>query len=316
MTGVLLTGANGFVGRRIAAALTDSANGDVVLASRSPDQLPRGQCTRHVTVSAFDGTYDWSAALQGVGVVIHTAGRAHVLHESADDPVAAFRRTNVAETENLARQAADAGVRRFVFLSSIAVLGSPSRAPFDEACAPEPRTHYARSKHEAEQVLQRIGLATGMEMVTIRPPLVYGPDAPGNFLRLAQLIRRRVPLPLGRVRNLRSWIGVDNLVDFVRLCIQHPSAANQTFLVSDGDDRSTPAFARALAHAMDAPALLLPAPVSLLRTLAFLTGRQDMFQQLCGNLQVDITKARTLLDWSPPVSVDEGLRRAAAGLKP
>nr|WP_145552259.1 NAD-dependent epimerase/dehydratase family protein [Variovorax boronicumulans] len=316
MTGILVTGASGFIGRHIAGALARSGATDVVLASRSPDRLPCGDGIRHVQVGSFDGMHDWSAALRGVSVVIHAAGRAHVLRESDADPMAAFRRTNVVETENLALQAASAGVRRFVLLSSVGVLGPAGNAPFDEASAPQPLTHYARSKHDAERVVQRIGRSTGMETVTIRPPLVYGPGAPGNFPRLAQLVRRHVPLPLARVHNLRSWIGVDNLVNFILLCTRHPSAANEIFLISDGHDCSTPAFVRSIAHAMGTRALLLPAPVGLLRAVAEFTGRRAMFQQLCGSLQLDISKAHTRLGWSPPVSVDEGLRRALQGMQP
>jgi len=229
------------------------------------------------------------------------------------DPLTEFRKVNTAGTLTLARQAAEAGVRRFVFISSIGVNGNQSIKPFNEQDTPAPHDLYAISKFEAEQGLWGIQQDTGMEVVVIRPPLVYGPNAPGNFGALMRVVQRGWPLPLGAVHNQRSLVALDNLVDFVITCLDHPAAANQIFLVSDGEDLSTTELLRRVAHALGRPARLIPVPVSLLAAGAALLGRRDMAQRLCGSLQVDISKTQTLLGWNPPISVDEGLRRTALG---
>lgn len=312
MSSTLLTGASGFIARRIASSLRVCPSAGLVLASRHPDRLPRADGIRRVAVPSFDGAHDWSEALRGVQVVVHAAARVHVLNDTAMDPLTAFRHANVDETANLARQAAASGVQRFVFLSSIGVLGAVQTLPFNEDTAPGPQTPYARSKLEAETALQQVGSSTGMEIVVIRPPLVYGADAPGNFGRLAGWLRRHIPLPLGQVRNRRSWIGLDNLVDFILVCMRHPAAANQTFVVRDGEDLSTPCFVRHMAHAMGTSAVLVPVPVSALKAMALLAGQQHAFQQLTGNLQIDDCKARSMLGWRAPLSVAAGMERALA----
>jgi nucleoside-diphosphate-sugar epimerase len=228
------------------------------------------------------------------------------------DPLIAFRSVNVEGTLNLARQAAAAGVKRFVFVSSVKVNGEitePGRA-FTEADAPDPQDAYGQSKHEAEQGLRQTAIDTGMEVVIIRPPLVYGPGVKANFAALMRAVQRGWPLPLGAVHNQRSLVALDNLVDFIITCITHPQAANQTFLVSDGQDLSTTELVRGMAQAAGVPARLLPVPVWALQAAGSLLGKGDAVQRLCGNLQVDISKARTLLGWVPLVSVVEGLRRA------
>lgn len=310
MNRTLLTGASGFIARGIAGALTATSSAELVLASRHPDRLLHADGVRRVAVPSFDGTHDWSEALRGVQVVVHAAARVHVLHDTAAEPLAAFRHANVQETANLAHQAAAAGVQRFVFLSSVGVFGSVQTAAFDEDTPPAPQTAYAQSKLEAEMALQQVGRSTGMDTVIVRPPLVYGADAPGNFSRLADLLKRRIPLPLGRVHNRRSWIGLDNLVDFIQLCMRHPAAANQIFVVCDGEDLSTPGFVRQMAHAMGTSAVLLPVPAPALRTLARLAGQQHVLQQLTGDLQIDDRKARNLLGWHAPLSVAAGMERA------
>jgi len=232
--------------------------------------------------------------------------------DTAIDPLTAFRTVNAAGTLNLARQAAEAGVTRFVFVSSVGVNGSHTALdkPFSEVDKPNPHNAYALSKWEAEQGLLRIADETGLEVVIIRPPLVYGCNAPGNFGSLMRPVQRGWPLPLGAVHNQRSLVALDNLVDFIITCISHPQAAKQTFLVSDGQDLSTTELVRGMAQAAGVLARLLPVPVWALQAGATLLGKGDVVQRLCGNLQVDISKARNLLGWVPPISVDEGLRRA------
>jgi nucleoside-diphosphate-sugar epimerase len=260
-------------------------------------------------VAELGPTTDWSAALQGVATVVHCAGRAHVMSDTVADPLAVFRAANRDGSLNLAQQAVNAGVKRFVFISSIGVNGSQTEVvkPFFETDQAKPHNDYALSKWEAEQGLMQIAAETGLEVVIIRPPLVYGPNAPGNFGSLMRAVQRAWPLPLGAVHNQRSLVALDNLVDFIVTCITHPQAANQTFLVSDGQDLSTTELVRGMAQAAGVPARLLPVPVWALQAGATLLGKGDAVQRLCGNLQVDISKARNLLGWTPPVSVDAGL---------
>jgi nucleoside-diphosphate-sugar epimerase len=237
------------------------------------------------------------------------------MHDTVADPLAAFRSINVDGTLNLARQADAAGVKRFVYISSIGVNGSQTAIgkSFSEADPAQPNNAYAYSKWEAEQGLRQIAAHTFMEVVIIRPPLVYGANAPGNFGSLARAIQRGVPLPLGAIHNHRSLVALDNLVDFIITCISHPKAANQTFLISDGEDLSTTELVRGLAQAAGVPARLLPVPVWALEWAGRLVGKGDAVQRLCSNLQIDSSKALNMLDWRPKISVQEGLRRAIAG---
>lgn len=229
----------------------------------------------------------------------------------------AFTAANVRWTQACAEAAAQAGARRFVFTSSIGVHGSSTtNKPFDVAAPINPETHYARSKAQAERCLMDIGSRTGLEMTVIRPPLVYGPHAPGNFGVLQRALISGLPLPLATVTdNRRSLIALDNLVDLLITCLDHPAAANQTFLVSDDEDLSTADLLRRLGRAMNKPARLFPVPVALLQASAALLGKRNVAQRLLGNLQVDITHTKETLGWTPPISVDEGLRRAVAGLR-
>jgi nucleoside-diphosphate-sugar epimerase len=278
---------------------------------RSPGQSPAWM--ESAIVGAIDGETDWTDALIGVDVVIHLAARVHMMKDKAADPLAVFRTINVAGSLNLARQAAAAMVKRFVFISSVKVNGEatlPGR-PFAADDIPAPLDPYGVSKMEAEQGLRQIAAETGMEVVIIRPPLVYGPGVKANFAALMRAVQRGWPLPLGAVHNQRSLVALDNLVDFIVTCVTHPQAANQTLLVSDGQDLSTTELVRGLARAAGVPARLLPVPVWALQAGgASLLGKGDVIQRLCGNLQVDISKARNLLGWVPPVCVEEGLRRA------
>lgn len=309
---VLLTGAAGFVGRTLARQL--SVHGDVRLrlAVRA---LPVSGTWAGETVATGDLALSSEAELQtlvrGMDVVIHAAARAHVMQELADDPEAAYRASNTQATLRLAEAAAKEGVRRLVFLSSVKVHGettSPGQ-PWTEDSPLQPQDAYARSKSSAESGLRAIGQRTSLEIVLVRPPLVYGPGVGANFLALIRAVHRGIPLPLALLDNRRSLVGVDNLANFVGLCARHPAAAGQSFLVSDGEDLSTPALIHALARAMDRRALLLPVPAALLHAGAMFAGRQSAWQRLSSSLQVDISKARTLLGWQPPCSVAEGLQR-------
>ncbi len=278
------------------------------------DGGPRlGDGVETVVVGDLADAPDLREALAGVAAVIHLAGRAHVMRETAADVDGAFRRANVEATHQLAAQAAAAGVRRFVFLSSVKVNGERTGdRPFTEADAPAPEDAYGRSKQAAEQALHGIAAATGLEVAIIRPPLVYGPGVKANFLRLLRLVERGMPLPLASVRNRRSLVGVSNLCDLIVRCLAHPAAAGETFLVSDQQDLSTPELIRAIAAAMGRPARLVPFPVAALRLAGRLAGQGDAVERLVGSLQVDSTKATRLLGWTPPVFIEEGLRRTAA----
>lgn len=310
----LITGGTGFVGRALTKrALAEGLS--VRLALRQPDL---GLVSSGLVVGDINGTTNWTEALQDVQTVMHLAARVHVMQERSVDPLAEFRAVNSDGTLALARQAAAAGVRRFVMLSSIKVNGEQtaqgSTFTADDACAPE--DPYGISKHEAEQALRQIAAETGMEVVIIRPPLVYGPGVKANFAAMVRWLARGVPLPLGAVtQNRRSLVALDNLVDLIILCLTHPAAANQTFMVSDGEDLSTADMLRRMGNALGRPARLLPVPVGVLRLGAQLVGKPDVFQRLCGSLQVDIAKTRELLGWQPPVSVDEGFRRVAQGFR-
>ena len=313
----LITGASGFIGGNLAHALAPT-NADtgwpLRLVGRHPEQLMQGEGVTQHAISAMDAHTDWSGPglLQGVDVVVHTAARVHLLHDkdTAANALARYRRTNTEGTLQLARRAALAGVRRFVFLSTIGVHGSGQNCPYQETDAPAPHSPYAQSKLEAEQGLLALSAHSGMEVVVIRPPLVYGPKAPGNFARLAAVVRHGLPLPLGSVQYLRSWVAVDNLVDLIQCCLTHPAAANQVFLVSDGEDLSTPALIQRMGLAMHQPTRLLPVPLPLLRWGAACVGKQAMLHQLTSTLQADIRKARTLLAWAPPFTVDACLAKA------
>ena len=311
---ILITGATGFVGKALLQRLlTDDASRRLVVAVRRGGQRWPELVLPIVTGDLSPAT-DWSIALKGVTVVVHCAARVHVMQDTEIDPLTAFRAVNLDGTLNLAHQAAVAGVKRFVFVSSVKVNGestSPGRA-FAEADVPNPQDAYGQSKHEAEQGLLQLSADTGMEVVIIRPPLVYGPGVKANFAALMRAVKRGMPLPLGAVHNQRSLVALDNLVDFIVTCITHPQAANETLLVSDGQDLSSTELVRGMAKAGGVQARLLPVPVWALQAGASLLGKGDTVQRLCGNLQVDISKARSLLGWVPPVSVEEGLRRAMA----
>lgn len=309
---ILVTGANGFVGRPLVKALR-RAGRQVITVTRRPG----GENSDAVAVGNIDARTDWHWTLASCDCVVHLAARVHVMDDHAADPLEAYRETNTQGTLNLAQQAAECGVRRFVFLSSIKVNGELTRPgqPFAADDIPAPQDGYAVSKYEAEQGLLDLASRSPMEVVIIRPPLVYGPGVKANFRTMMNWLARGIPLPFGALRNKRSLVGVDNLVDLILTCLAHPAAANQVFLVSDGEDISTTDLLRRTAAAMGRKAHLLPLPASLLEWGARLFGKDELAQRLCGNLQVDIAKTREQLGWSPPVGVDEGLRRAAESMK-
>ena len=307
---VSVTGASGFVGRTLLPAL--SLRSHVIVAAMRAAPSDRHTPSNSVAIGDINAATNWSDALHGADAVVHLAARVHIMRDAARNPLEEFRRVNTAGTLNLARQAAAAGVRRFIFLSTIGVNGNSTShgKMFTETSASLPHDPYSVSKHEAEVGLRAISKSTGMEIVIIRPTLVHGSKAPGNFGKLTRLVAKSLPLPLASIDNRRSLVGIDNLVDFIVTCLEHPAAANETFLVSDGEDLSTPDLIRRMARAMNRSARLLPVPKSVLVAAAAMLGKRDMAQRLCSSLQVDISKSRTLLGWNPPVSVDEGLRRA------
>lgn len=304
---ILLTGSTGFIGRRLADTLSRETRFYFSAAVRhSGGDKELG---RLVYVGDISGGTNWSCAVSGKQVVIHTASCVHIMQSKIKDPLSECRKVNVDGTINLARQAAEAGVKRFVFISSIGVNGKVNTQPFTESDHPNPAEPYAQSKWEAEMGLWSIQQETGMEVVIIRPPLVYGPNAPGTFGSLMCWIRKGTPLPLGAIHNKRSLVALDNLVDLIVTCIEHPAAANQVFLAGDGDDLSTTELLKGVARAMGKPSRLVPVPTSLLQLGATLVGKKAMAQRLLGSLQVDITKTREVLGWKPPITVEEGLRR-------
>lgn len=312
MNNILQTGATGFVGGAVLNRLTAERD-DITAAVRKPQtELPAN--ARKVVVPDLDAGTDWSEALEACSVVIHSAARVHVMNDQSNDPLAEFRKVNVEGTLNLARRAAAAGVKRFIFISSIKVNGedtAPGR-PYTAFDTPVPQDPYGISKMEAEEGVRLIAQETGMEVVIIRPVLVYGPEVKANFRSMMSWMNKGVPLPLGAINNKRSLVSLDNLVDLIVTCIDHPAAANQTFLVSDDEDLSTTEMLRRMARALGKPARLIPVPSAWLESGAALLGKRAVAQRLCGSLQVDIRHTRETLNWTPPVSVDEGFRATAA----
>ena len=309
---ILITGASGFVGRAMVARAASQGIATRGV-SRSPLEPVTGVDLCHI--GEIGSQTDWSLALRDIDVVVHLAARVHVMSDRSENPLAEFRSVNVDGTLNLAQQAVAAGVKRLVFLSSVKVNGEvtlPGRA-FTEAMPPDPQDAYAISKYEAEKVLVALGRRGEIEVVIVRPPLVYGPNVKANFAALFESVQRSRYLPLGALDNRRSLVGLDNLIDLVLTCVTHPRAANETFLVSDGQDLSTSELVRSMARAAGVPARLVPVPIWALHAVAAFLGKTDAVKRLCGNQQVDISKARDLLDWRPRLSVDEGMRRVVLG---
>jgi nucleoside-diphosphate-sugar epimerase len=297
---ILVTGATGFLGRAVVDRL--SARGRQVRAAvrRDPGGWPAD--VESVVVGDLTAATDWSAALKGVDAVVHCAARAHVLRETATDPLTEFRAVNTEATLALARQAATAGARRFVFISSIGVNGAETTGrPFRHDDPPRPHSPYAVSKHEAEQGLRALAAETGLDVVIIRPPLIVGPDPKGNLGTLERVISKGLPLPFGLVtRNRRDLVSRDTLCDLIAVVIDHPAAARETFLVSDGEPVSTRTLLERMAAARGRSITLLPVPPALLALPLRLAGRGAMAAQLFGDLEVDIEHTRRTLGWTPP----------------
>lgn len=307
---ILLTGASGFLGSHL---LMTARHRGIKIRPVYRAKVFEGKQSDAVVVPELDSAADWSQALKDVDVVIHAAARAYIMRDEALDPLAEYRRVNVVGTLNLARQAAAAGVRRFVFISSIKVNGEATTLgrPFTADDVPGPEDAYGLSKAEAEAQLKQVAQGTRMELTIIRPPLIYGPGVKGNFATLINWVDRGLPLPLGAVtHNRRSLVALDNLVDLILFCADHPKAANQTFLISDGEDLSTTELLKRIGEAVKQPARLLWVPTAVIAFMAGLLGKKVISQRLLSSLQVDMQKTCELLDWKPPVAVDEGLRRA------
>lgn len=307
---ILLTGATGFVGNVLYRQL-NYLQMPVIAAVRTAATTVH--LKQSVLVGDINESTDWSPALTGIDTIVHLAARVHVMSETNPDPMSEFRSANVDATINLALQAAQAGVKRFVFLSTIKVNGESTQQEqkFTPDDRPKPEDAYAVSKFEAEQALFKIGDETGMKVVIIRSPLVYGPGVKANFRSLMTMVSKGVPLPLAAVTdNRRSLVSVDNLVDFITTCIYHPAAANQFFLVSDDEDLSTAELLHRMYGANGTPDKLFHLPLWYLKLLLTAVRKESVYSRLCGSLQIDISKSKQLLGWKPPVSVDEGLRRA------
>jgi len=306
---ILVTGANGFVGSAVVAALKRKQQAVRGAVRSSP--MEGG-----VTVGDIGPDTNWLPALDDVDTVIHAAARVHVMADTESDPLVAFRRVNVEGSRRLAEQAAQAGATRLIFISSIKVNGevtgtSKDDRPFSSLSLASPVDAYGQSKWEAEQVLHEVAARTGLEVVIIRPVLVYGPGVKANFQTMMRWLVKGVALPLGAIHNKRSLVTLDNLVDLILTCIDHPGAANQTFLVSDDEDLSTSELLRRMADSLDKRVWLLPVPAVLLKAGAVLLGRRDVAQRLLGSLQVDISQTKETLGWAPPVSVDDALKKTA-----
>jgi UDP-glucose 4-epimerase len=299
---ILITGATGFVGKAVSLRLPSSNL--ITVGRQSSDD-------KRFFRKNINGKTNYTDALNNVDIVIHIAGRAHVMNETCSDPLAEFREANTSGTLNLARQAASYGVERFIFISSIKVNGEMTqnnkKFKFDDFL--KPMDAYGQSKAEAELGLKEIANDTGMEVVIIRPPLVYGPGVKANFAAMMNLAKRNIPLPLGATHNRRSLVALDNLVDLIITCIDHPKAANQTFLVSDDNDVSTTELLQMMTRAAGKKPMLLPIPLSWLKFASKLIGKQAVIDRLCGNLQIDMSHTKETLDWQPPITVDEGIKR-------
>jgi nucleoside-diphosphate-sugar epimerase len=312
---VLVTGATGFVGHALVRRLLEGGDTRVRALVRRPQVPVPG--LESVVMPQLSEAGDWRAALHGIDVVVHLAARVHVMREQDADPLAAFRQANVALTLALARAAAAQDVRRFIFISSIKVNGehTPVGRPFTAQDLPDPQDPYARSKLEAEEGLAQLSAGHPMQLTVIRPPLVYGPGVGANFRTLMRWLQRGIPLPLGAIHNRRSLLALTNLIDLIRTCLDHPAAANRTLLASDGEDLSTTELLRRLGAALGCPARLLPVPAAVVEGLATLVGQRAVAQRLCESLQVDGAATRALLDWQPPLRVDEGLAETAAAFR-
>ncbi len=306
---ILVTGLNGFVGLPLSRHLI-IAGYQVVGGVRSPDSL--GTVNPHIQLKAIgdiDEITNWQDCLSGVECVVHLANRAHVMNEQSSNPLALYRKVNTEGTLNLARQAAAAGVKRFIFISSVKVNGESTLPgnPFRADDVSIPLDPYGLSKYEAELGLKKISQETGLEVVIIRPPLIYGPGVKANFLKMMRWVERGIPLPLGSIQNQRSLLGIDNLIDFIHVCLTHPKAAGQTFLVSDDHDLSTTELLKGIACSMGQSSKLVAIPQRALKWILGVLGQRRIAERLCGSLQLDIQPTKDQLGWQPPYSVEDQL---------
>lgn len=313
---LLITGGSGFVGSALLDELVNSDRYYVVNALRKLTGMKVDNC-EEFNISTLSDKNNWREALENVDVVIHSAARVHVMNELESDPLQAFRTVNVDATINLAKQAVEAKVRRFIFISSIKVNGEETSVgkPFTSWHQPNPSDDYGRSKLEAEQKLLALAQVSQMEVVIIRPVLVYGPGVKANFERMIATVDKMIPLPLLSIANIRSLVFIENLVDLICVCINHKNAANQVFLVSDGVDYSTATIFQKLAKAFHKKSMLFRFPVSIIKIAGLITGKSQMVQRLCGSLQVDISRTKELLDWAPPISPEEAFIKTVEGYK-
>jgi len=309
---VMITGATGFVGKALCKELARQKYS--ILASSRTACKPVDDIN-FIHTGEINGETKWNDVLHNVDIVIHLAARVHVMKESSTNPLTAFRETNVEGTENLAKQASAAGVKRFIYISSVKVNGECNEvgAPFDEEATPQPQDAYGVSKYEAEQKLLK--LSSQMDIVIIRPPLIYGSGVKANFAHMLKVLDRQLPLPLGNINNKRSLIYLGNLIDFIVKCIEHPKAANHVFLISDRHDISTTELLQKSAAALNVKVSLWPVPVWFIKAVAVILSKKDLLQRLYGSLQVDSSKAHQLLDWTPPFSMTEGLKVTASEWK-
>jgi UDP-glucose 4-epimerase len=303
---ILVTGANGFVGKSLCQML--SKNGHHITAIIRSTQAGRKEYK--VINTDLNANINMQEILKSIDIVIHLAGRAHVLNDKSANPYQAYAEINIEATKNLALQAANDSVKRFIFISSIKVNGeTTSIVPFNELNTPSPEDDYGKTKYEAEKELRLIAANSNMEVVIIRPPLIYGKGVKANFKNLIKLCQLRLPLPFGAIHNKRSMVYVENLVDFMITCISHPKAANETFLISDDENVSTTELIKTIRQSLGLPALLIPIPQLWVVFLLSLIGKKSLATRLCGNLQVDISKAKTLLNWKPPYTFKQGIQK-------
>lgn len=310
---IFITGSNGFIGNALFSYLKEiklkGCNIEIIGAVRSNSQKyssDRG----YYAVGNINKDTNWRLALRDIDVVVHLAGRAHIISDKSQDPLHEFRLINVESTVNLAKQALEMGVKRFIFISSIGVNGTVSKnEAYTENHPENPSGAYAISKYEAECALKFFFKGTSVELVIIRPPMVYGANAPGNFARLCNFIRHGAILPLGLVKNSRSFISILNLTNFIALCVAHPNAANEIFLISDNENISTPEFIKKIASAKKVRIFLLPVPIWLLRNLLIFLGKREAFEKICGNLELDVSKAIRILGWRPAFSVEQSINQ-------
>ncbi len=314
-SGVLVTGATGFVGRFLCTRLLGDGFSvrAAVRSAGAAASLVAG--VEPTSIGSIGPETEWCHAMKGIDTVVHLAARVHIMNDPSPDPLVDFRRVNVQGTEQLARQAAYSGVKRLVFVSSIKVNGEESTTSYTPNSPPNPTDPYGISKWEAEQALRKIEAETGMEVVVLRPTLVYGPGVKANFLAMMNIVAKGIPLPLASINNKRSLLSVGNLVDALAVCAMHPAAAGKTYLVSDGEDVSTPELIRRTARALEVPARLFPVPASVIRRTGTITGKRAAVDRLLGSLTVDSSKIRNELSWKPPFTMEEGLGETAEWYK-